>query len=152
MELAHNDCAPGDLLPPLCLPPVTRHMLALYCGASGDHNPLHTDIDFARAAGLPDVIAHGMLSMAFLGRMLTNWAPQENLRSFGVRFVRQVNIGDRLSCSGAVAEVLQSDGEQIARLTIEIRNQDDATVLAGDAEIAIAGVQLKENGSEDGEA
>ena len=54
----------GDTLPPLALPPLTRHTLALYCGASGDHNPIHVDIDFARSAGLPDVIAHGMLSAA----------------------------------------------------------------------------------------
>jgi acyl dehydratase len=58
------------------LPPVSRLGLALYCGASGDHNPIHVDIDFAKAAGMPDVFAHGMLSMAWLGRLLTNWVPQ----------------------------------------------------------------------------
>ena len=52
-----------------------RLTLALYCGASGDHNPLHVDIDFARAAGLDDVIAHGMLAMAYLGRFLTDSLP-----------------------------------------------------------------------------
>ena len=57
----------GDALPPLSLPPLTRTTLALYAGASGDHNPMHIDIDFARAAGMPDVFAHGMLSMAWLG-------------------------------------------------------------------------------------
>ena len=47
------------------------HELALFAGASGDHNPIHIDIDFARKAGMPDVFAHGMLSMAWLGRLLT---------------------------------------------------------------------------------
>ena len=70
----------GDTLPPLELPPLTRTTLALYAGASGDHNPMHIDIDFARGAGMPDVFAHGMLSMAWLGRLLTNWAPQRDLR------------------------------------------------------------------------
>jgi acyl dehydratase len=70
------DILVGAELPPLTLPPLTRHTLALYCGASGDHNPIHVDIDFAKAAGLPDVFAHGMLSMAWLGRLLTNWVPQ----------------------------------------------------------------------------
>ena len=52
----------GDALPPLQLPPVDRTTLALFAGASGDHNPIHIDIDFARRAGMPDVFAHGMLS------------------------------------------------------------------------------------------
>ena len=47
----------GEELPPLTLEPITRHMLALYCGASGDHNPLHTDSDFARELPLPSVSA-----------------------------------------------------------------------------------------------
>ncbi len=59
------------------LPPVSRIDLVLYCGASGDHNPIHVDPDFARAAGEPGVFAHGMLSMAWLARLLTDWLPQE---------------------------------------------------------------------------
>ena len=61
----------GDALPPFTTAPVSRLTLALYCGASGDHNPMHVDIDFARAGGASDVFAHGMLSMAYLGRLLT---------------------------------------------------------------------------------
>ena len=62
----------GDEIPLLSTSPITRHTLALYCGASGDHNPIHVDIDYAKESGLDDVIAHGMLSMAYLGRLLTN--------------------------------------------------------------------------------
>ena len=62
----------GDEIPSLTLPPLTRHTLAVYCGASGDHNPLHVDFDFARAAGLDDVIAHGMLIMGYMGRTVTD--------------------------------------------------------------------------------
>ena len=61
----------GDQLPPLEFGAISRHILALYCGGSGDHNPIHVDIDFAKAAGYDDVFAHGMLSMAILGRLLT---------------------------------------------------------------------------------
>lgn len=71
-----DDIAVVDKLPTLTMPPVTRHTLAIYCGASGDHNPAHVDSDFARAAGLGDVIAHGMLIMAYGGRLLTGWVPQ----------------------------------------------------------------------------
>ena len=61
----------GDELPALQLPPVTRTTLALFAGASGDHNPIHIDTDFARKSGMPDVFAQGMLGMAWLGRLLT---------------------------------------------------------------------------------
>lgn len=53
----YGEVAVGDRLPPLTPPPITRQILAVYCGASGDHNPVHVDLDFARAAGLDDVIA-----------------------------------------------------------------------------------------------
>lgn len=54
----HTELAPGTTLPPLRLPPVSRTTLALYAGASGDHNPIHIDLDVARSAGLGDVFAH----------------------------------------------------------------------------------------------
>ena len=59
---------PGHVLPGLNFGPITRTTLALYAGASGDHNPAHIDSDFAKAAGLPDVFAHGMLSFGVLAR------------------------------------------------------------------------------------
>ena len=68
-----SDIQVGSEIPALELAPITRFTLALYAGASGDHNPIHIDSDFAKKAGMPDVFAHGMLSMAYLGRMLTNW-------------------------------------------------------------------------------
>src|SRR5882672_1944983 len=77
----------GSELPALTLPPISRTTLAYYCGASGDHNPMHVDCDFARQAGYPDVFAHGMLSMAYLGRAVTDWVPLDRVRSFTVRFV-----------------------------------------------------------------
>src|SRR5262249_17525154 len=71
----------GDELPALTLPAINRTTLALYAGASGDHNPIHIDIDFARKARMPDVFAHGMLSAAYVARLLTDWVPQRQLRS-----------------------------------------------------------------------
>lgn len=58
----------GTELPALEIEKITRTTLALFGGASGDHNPMHIDIDVAKSAGLEDVFAHGMLSMAYLGR------------------------------------------------------------------------------------
>lgn len=127
----------GDSIPDLALPAVTRHALALYCGASGDHNPLHVDIDFAKKSGLPDVIAHGMLSMAWLGRAVTEWVPQRCLRDYGVRFAAMTQIGDVITCGGKVVEKLQAGGENRVRLELQARNQRGEVTLAGHAVVAL---------------
>ena len=80
------DVKVGDTLKPIVLPPISRHQLALYCGGSGDHNPIHVDIDFAKKFGFKDVFAHGMLSMAFLGRLVTSYVPQAQVKKIGTRF------------------------------------------------------------------
>ena len=127
----------GDELPPFQTEPISRLALALYCGASGDHNPIHVDIDFARAAGQKDVFAHGMLSMAYLGRLLTNWVPQQNLRQFGVRFVAITQVGDRVTCSGTVLEKYEADGEKRVRLELTTVDADGQLKLSGDAVVAL---------------
>jgi len=127
----------GDVLPPLALPPLSRTTLALYAGASGDHNPMHIDIDFARAAGMPDVFAHGMLSMAWLGRVLTGWVPQRDLREFSVRFSAMTQVGERIVCTGRVVEKLERDGERLVRLDIATANEAGEIKLAGGALVAL---------------
>jgi acyl dehydratase len=127
----------GDALPAFETEPVSRLTLALYCGASGDHNPIHVDTDFARAAGQKDVFAHGMLSMACLARLLTNWVPQQALREYGVRFVAITQVGDRVCCRGTVVEKLLVDGERRVRLALETVDQNGQPRLAGDAVVAL---------------
>ena len=127
----------GDEVPPLALPPLTRATLALYAGASGDHNPVHIDIDFARAAGMPDVFAHGMLSMAWLGRLLTNWAPQRDLREFSVRFHAMTHVGERIVCTGRIAEKLEKDGERLVRVAVSTANEEGEVKVAGEALLAL---------------
>lgn len=127
----------GDTLPELTLPPVTRTTLALYAGASGDHNPIHIDIDFARKAGMPDVFAHGMLSMAWLGRFLTGWQPQTQLRTWSVRFLGITHLGDKMTCSGRVVELFEEGGEQRAKLEIQTSNQDGEVKIAGEAIVGL---------------
>jgi acyl dehydratase len=124
---------PGDELPPLQLPPISRLDLALYCGASGDHNPIHVDIDFAKAAGMPDVFAHGMLSAAWLARLLTGWVPQSAIRSLDIRFAAITHVGERITCNGTVAEKFEADGRRFARLRLATANQDGMAKLSGDA-------------------
>jgi acyl dehydratase len=126
----------GDTLPPLTLAPINRTTLALFAGASGDHNAVHIDTDFARRAGMPDVFAHGMLSMAYLGRLLTLWVDQRQLREFGVRFVGITHLGHQITCNGRVVEKFEVDGEQRARLEIHTSNQYGEPRVLGDAVIA----------------
>jgi acyl dehydratase len=127
----------GDEIPALTTPPVSRHTLALYCGASGDHNPIHVDLDFAKSSGLDDVIAHGMLSAAYLAQMLTNWVPQSALRSFNNRFTAMTQIGDTVSCSGKIVEKFEKDGEKFVRIEL-YTNTPEAQTIAAEAVVVLA--------------
>jgi acyl dehydratase len=134
--LEYESLKAGDALPPLDLPPISRHALSLYCGASGDHNPIHVDIDFAKSAGMPDVFAHGMLSAAWLGRLLTNWVPQSAIRSLAVRFAAITHVGERIICTGKIAEKFEDAGGRFVRLHLTTANQDGIVKLSGEALIA----------------
>ena len=127
----------GDEQPPLQLPPVDRTTLALFGGASGDHNPIHIDIDVARRAGLPDVFAQGMLGMAWLGRVLTGWAPQSRLRRFEARFQGITHLGNAMHCSGQVVEKLEHDGERCVRIALRSGNQFGQSKIVGEALVAL---------------
>ena len=128
----------GDKIPALAPPPISRLTLALYCGASGDHNPIHVDSDFAKSAGMPDVFAHGMLSMAWLGRALTQWVPQTAIRDYSVRFAAMTQVGERITCTGEVVEKLHIDGQPCARVTLSTVNQDGQVKLTGEAVVALS--------------
>ncbi|WP_144113403.1 MaoC family dehydratase [Paraburkholderia sp. BCC1886] len=127
----------GDTLPPLALPPIDRTTLALFAGASGDHNAVHIDLDFARRTGMPDVFAHGMLSMAYLGRLLTEWVDPRQLRQFAVRFVGITHLGHQITCCGQVVDKFETHGESRVKVEIQTRNQYGDTRVVGDAVIAI---------------
>ena len=126
-----------DALPTLQFLPVDRTTLALFAGASGDHNPIHIDIDVARAAGMPDVFAQGMLGMAWLGRVLTAWAPQSRLRSFEARFQGITQLGNAIRCSGRVIEKFESAGERCVRIELQSANQFGQTKIVGEALVAL---------------
>ena len=72
---------------------------------------------------MPDVFAHGMLSMAWLGRLLTQWVDQRRIRHFGVRFVGITQLGDEITCSGKVVEKFEAEGEQRVKVEIATTNQ-----------------------------
>ena len=114
-----EDISIGMSLPMMVLPPISRQTLAVYCGASGDHNPIHVDIDFAKESGLDDVIAHGMLIMSYLGRMLTSWAPPQMLKSFESRFLKMTRIGDIITVKGEVINKSIVNNKWVIDLNLE---------------------------------
>ena len=121
----------GENLPDLIVGPISRTNLALYAGASGDHNPLHIDTDYANRIGLPDVIAHGMLIMGYLGRVLTNNMNQNQILEYGVQFSSITNIGDVLCCCGIVKEISGNKSNKILKLELNVIDQDNDTKLKG---------------------
>jgi acyl dehydratase len=129
--------AVGDAMPVLQLPPISRTTLALFAGASGDHNPIHIDIDFAHKAGMKDVFAHGMLSMAYLARALAEWVPQRRILRYGVRFAAITQLGDRVQCSGKVVEKLTHAGRPCARIELTAAKASGEVTLAGEALVAL---------------
>ena len=116
-QLSYADVETGTPIPAVRYP-VTRLSLVKYCGASGDFNVIHWNERIARSVGLPDVIAHGMFTMAQAGRFVTDWAgPGATVTEFGVRFSSMVVVPDdefgaTVEVSGQVEEKL--DGNRVA--------------------------------------
>jgi len=134
MALRAGEIAVGDRHEAVVVDDLTRTQLVQYAGASGDYNPLHTDEVFAtKVAGYPTVFAHGMLSMAMTGRMLTDWVGDGRLTNFGVRFVKQVWPGDTLTAVATVDAIREEEGVHLVDLTVATTNQDGDAVVTGTA-------------------
>ena len=124
----------GMDLPPLHAGRIERKTLALFAGASGDHQPSHLDIDAARAKGREDVIAHGMLIMAYMARLLTDTVPQEKIRSFSARFVAVTPVHAEPVITGTVISLV--DG--LAKVELTAKLGDGKVVATGEAELDLA--------------
>jgi acyl dehydratase len=132
---SYDEVQVGTELPPLTVP-VRRQDLVRYAGASGDFNIIHWNERTAKAVGLPDVIAHGMLTMALAGRVVTSWAGDPGaVTSYGVRFSRPVVVpdtdeGTSLTVTGTVEDKLD-DGQVVVALTAVVgAGEDSAKVLS----------------------
>ena len=118
-QLTYSEVEPGAELPEASYP-VSRLSLVKYCGASGDFNVIHWNERIAKSVGLPDVIAHGMFTMAQAGRYVTDWAgPQAIITEFGVRFSSMVVVPDddrgaSIEVSGQVEEKLHGNRVALA--------------------------------------
>ena len=110
--------AVGTVLPPAAFP-ITRKDLVRYAGASGDFNDIHWNGRFAVEVGLPDVIAHGMYTMAVAGRVLTDWVGDPAaVEEYFVRFAKPVavpddGVGALLEVTGKVSKALEGRRVQV---------------------------------------
>ena len=137
-SLDWNALAVGDALPAHRAGRISRTVLALFAGGSADHNPMHIDVDFARKYGMEDVFAHGMLSMAYLAQLLTNWVRQNQVRSYSVRFAAITPVNAKVACIGRIVEKYEEAGEKRLRLELQTVIDDGTVTLAGEAIVALA--------------
>ena len=131
----------GSELTPLVKPPITREQLRRYADASGDYNPIHLDEEAAQRVGLDGVIAHGMLSMAFLGQFVQqqiNDTSGAYISELKVRFVDMVRVGDALTCHGVVmGHKMHEDGSTLVAIECWEHNQQGEKVTIGEAVVAV---------------
>jgi acyl dehydratase len=123
---------------PVVFGPLTRTDLVRYAGASGDFNPLHHDHEFAGNAGLPDVMAHGMLSAGLLASALTRWFGAGSVRRYSIRFRSPVWPGDVLTARCVGAEQNSDDKGPFIDLVLELARGNGDVVIAGTARVAMS--------------
>jgi len=132
-----EDVNVGDALPALVKGPIQQIQLTRYAGASGDFNPIHQDDEFAKAAGMGGVFAHGMLSMGFVAQALTDWAGAGRVRKLGVRFAALVRLKDVVTCHGRVVSKSSKEDVHLVELDVWAENQRGEKVVTGRATVAL---------------
>jgi acyl dehydratase len=128
-KVSYDEVEVGTELPAQVFP-VTRATLVQYAGASGDFNPIHWNERFAREVGLPDVIAHGMFTMASAARVVTDWVGDPGaVVEYGVRFTKPVVVPD--VPEGEVAARIEVTGKVAAKLDGSLVRVDLTAVSDG---------------------
>ena len=110
---------------------ITEAMLEAFKGITGDVNPLHNDEEFAKAKGHPGRVAYGMLTASFLSTLAGVYIPGERslIQQVETKFAKPVYIGDELTVTGEITELVES--VQRRELKVTITNQDGKKVLRG---------------------
>lgn len=112
--------------------PVTAIDLALFAAASGDHNPLHLDVEVARTAGFDRPVVHGMLTMAYVARLFTQQFGVGRLRALQTRFIGVAKLGDTLKLSASLVTV--KDG--VGHYELRARTATGTDLVSGTARVA----------------
>lgn len=122
----------GDTYREIAVENLRRTQIVQYAGAGGDYNPIHTDEIYAtKVSKMPSVIAHGMLTMGITGTVVTKYAGDARLKTFGGRFAARVFPGDTLSVAITVTGLKRDGGEPLVELDVVTTNQDNAEVFRG---------------------
>ena len=128
----------GEEILPLFLNKVSKETLKSYSEASGDFNPIHLDSNFAKQSGLPNVIAHGMLIMSYLGRMLTNTFPQNTLTNFSTQFISMTHLNDKITCKGKIIRKdIDNNGNIFYTVQLSAVNENGEKRISGMAKVFI---------------
>jgi acyl dehydratase len=138
------DTVVGQELPTMVKPPIMQEQLNRYAAASGDFNPIHLNEEAARRVGLDGIIAHGMLSMAFLGQYVSQLIasdPQVLIANLKVRYLGMVRLGDTLTCCGVVKNSAGSDGHTTVTIECWAQNQRGEKVTVGEADVVVPRTQ-----------
>jgi acyl dehydratase len=131
VKLYYEDVQVGDAIPKLVKSPLSHLQLVRYAGASGDFNPLHTDPKIGELIGVGGIIGHGMLTMGFVGQMLSDYVGPTALRKFGVRFKGMTHLDDVISCTGTITEKYETDGEARIAGKVQAADQNGEVKVAG---------------------
>ena len=126
----------GDELEERTTPPVSRDQLRLYAEVSGDPNPIHLSDEAAAAAGLPGVIAHGMLTVATMGLLFSPYLEHGHVKAFRSRFSGMVSLGDTLRVGGWVTGVEGTETGRIYAFEVYAR-RDGGTVASGEVKFFV---------------
>lgn len=119
--------------------PITQTDIVRFAGAGGDFNPLHHDPEFVATSGFPGVIAMGQMQAGILAGWLSDTFGVEHVRSFGVRFVAPVFLGDTLTVGGAITAITETDGETRADLDLVVSGAK-GPVVTGSATVVVTEV------------
>lgn len=132
-----DEVSVGDEIPAVTYP-LHRVDLVRYAGAGGDANPIHWNERFARSVGLPDVIAHGMLTMATAVRLVTDWCGDPGaVVDYGVRFIRPVVVPDDGGAELVVAGKVLSTDEQARTVTVDLTATSAGQKVLGKARAVV---------------
>ena len=131
VKLYYEDVQVGDAIPKLVKSPLSHLQLVRYAGASGDFNPLHTDPKIGELVGVGGIIGHGMLTMGFVGQLLSDYVGPTALRKFGVRFKGMTRLDDVIICTGTITEKYEADGEARIAGKVQATDQNGDVKVAG---------------------
>ena len=123
----------GDEIPEVIIEPLQQQDLIKYAKASGDYNPIHLDKSFANNIGLDNVIVHGMLIMAHLGKSIANSMTIPYLKHFSVQFSSITTLGEKLICSGEVIKIEKDKEKKIITLNLKVLNLSNDVKILGKA-------------------